>query len=472
MSYTIAQETLYKEMPVGTDWVYSVHDTLNYKYKFKYIVQIWGGSTGSTYLGKFKFSPNAVGYGIIKIDDILEQYMSSDNLGSIYSGIESSFKGVDNIAGTQCPIHCIDKLSLNTDAAQILQLKFGSEYANTDNVAPTEYLAQETISDLFTFNGVAYNNEDKYVGGDYGIDLEDWNGNNYYAANAWSRLLTDAPTTPSTKGEYGQFIGDNDYATLAFLAGDFSNGHPQPDRYDIQFFDADGTYITQSNITINAANGGYDTAAASGLLVSEVHLQYIGVGTANFKGAGITIPSNWNSYSVFLISSLYQSSAVYSYFKQEDDCKGFEKIRITWLNKFGVWDYYNFTKKNIISTDITRTSFNKVKGSWNEARYVKHGYQRGSSTLNNSALETMSLNSDWFRNDEEAAWLEQLFISPEVYIIKGYDAADSAPAEFGHYMIPVTVTDKRYDKLTEANDKIAQYSLNIEYAINKRIQKG
>tara|TARA_R110002110_G_scaffold148999_2_gene340142 strand:- start:2133 stop:3548 length:1416 start_codon:yes stop_codon:yes gene_type:complete len=471
MSYILAQDTAYKEMPVGTDWVYSVIDTNYYKYKFKYIVQIYGGSTGTTYLGKFKFSANGSGYGIIKIDDILEQYMSSDNLGSIYTGIESAFKGVDNLAGSECPIHCIDKLSLNTSSAQILTLKFGSEFASTPNVAPTEYLSQLIISDLFTFNGVSYNNEDKYVSGDYGIDLQDWNNYSYYPTSTSSRLLTDAPITPLSSG-YGQFIGDNDYATLAFLSGDFSNAHPQPDRYDIQFFDAAGSYISQINTDITSANGGADLHSPIGLLVAEVHLQYIGVGPANFKGAGFSIPGNWNSYKVFLVSSLYQCSQEYSYFKQDADCKGFEKIRLTWLNKYGVWDYYNFTKKNTSSTNINRTSFNKVKGNWNEPRYVKHGYQRGSSTLNNSALQTMSLNSDWFRNDEEAAWLEQLFISPEVYIIKQYDAFDTAPAEFGNYMIPVTVTNKSYDKLTEANDKVAQYNLDIEYAIDKRIQRG
>ena len=84
----------------------------------------------------------------------------------------------------------------------------------------------------------------------------------------------------------------------------------------------------------------------------------------------------------------------------------------------------------------------------------------------------MSLNSDWFRSDEEAAWIEQLFISPEVYILNGFDATDTAPADFGKYMIPVTVTSKSYDKFTEANDKVAQYNIDIEYAIDKRIQRG
>ena len=111
MAYITLQQPLYKEMPVGTDWVYSVNDSNNNQFKFKYLLQIYGGSTGTDYLGLFKFSPNDLGNGIIKVNEILEQYVNSDNLGSIYPGIESAFKGLDNVAGSECPIHCIDTVS-------------------------------------------------------------------------------------------------------------------------------------------------------------------------------------------------------------------------------------------------------------------------------------------------------------------------------------------------------------------------
>ena len=198
----------------------------------------------------------------------------------------------------------------------------------------------------------------------------------------------------------------------------------------------------------------------------EFHMQFIGIGLANIKNRVLAIPSDWASYTVTLFNTavgIEQVSRPYHYFKQEADCKGFEKIRLTWLNKYGAWDYYNFTKKNTSSTNITRVSYDKVKGDYNRQKFIKYGYERGRATLNNRAVETMSLNSDWFKNDKEAAWLEQLFISPEVYILKGYDATDTAPADFGHYMIPVTVTNKSYDKYTEANDKVAQYNFCLLY---------
>lgn len=477
MAYTVQQQPAFTAMPAGTDWIYAVYDSVNNpsnRYKFKYIVEIYAGySTGTIYVGMFKFSPNSTDRGIINISDILEQYFSSTNLGSIFTGIESSFKGVDNIAGSECPIHCIDKLSLNTNSCDKIKLRFGKEYSNYPNVSPSQYLNDVTIDELFTFNAVAYNNEAVVSAGNYGLDIGNWDNKSFYNLNNKSYLLTDAPANSID----GQFIGEDDYATLAFLAGDFGGSAiSTPNVYNIAFFDAAGNTTGGTiSTTVNAANGGKDMNGIGTIQNGEYHMQFIGVGIANFKGAGFTIPSDWASYTVTLFNTTgttVQVSRPYNYFKQDADCKGFEKIRLTWLNKYGAWDYYNFTKKNIASTDITRVSYDKVKGNYNGEKFVKYGYERGRATLNNRAVQTMSLNSDWFRNDKEAAWLEQLFISPEVYIIKGYDVTDTAPADFGHYMIPVTVTNKRYDKYTEANDKVAQYNLDIEYAIDKRIQRG
>jgi len=472
MAYTITQQPAFTAMPSGTDWIYTLYDSVHSsKYKFKYLVQVYGGSS-LTYIGLFKFSANATDRGIINISDILEQYNSSTNLGSVWTGIESKFKEVVNVAGTECPIHCIDRLSLNTNSAQKIQLKFGVEYSNYATVSPTQYLGQITVNNLFAFNAVAYNNEDKNVSGNYGLDIDDWNNKSFYSLDSNSYLLTDAPSDSTN----GQFIGDNDYATLAFLAGDFGVVAPAPTTYNIAFFDAAGGNTGSTiSTTVNAGNGGKDMNGVTGITNGEYHLQFIGVGIANLKGAGFTIPSDWASYSVTLFNNtagVLQVSRPYNYFKQDADCKGFEKIRLTWLNKYGAWDYYNFTKKNTSSTKIKRVLYDTVKGNYNGSTFTKYGYDRGNTTLNNSAVETMSLNSDWFRNDEEAAWLEQLFISPEVYILKGYDVTDTAPADYGNYMIPVIVTDSRYDKYTEANDKVAQYNLDIEYAIDKRIQRG
>lgn len=468
MSYTVDQQQGFKEMPVGTDWVYTV-DSSNAtgNYKFKYVIDIFGGQIGITYLGQFKFSPNASGKGIIKIDEILSQYLNADNLGAVSSFFTCKFKGVSAVSDNEPPIHCIDKFSLNTNSVQRMKVRFGEEYSINSSDAPTIYQNIVEIDDLLSFNGVAYNNEDKYVSGNYGIDLTNWGDTgykNYLPNSSTSYLLTDAPLI-------SQYIGSNDYGTLSFLTGDFSIGAATPSKITVNFYNGNSLLSTFSNDL--SGNGGYDTGTDTGLVSADKHIQFVGVGLANFKNYGTTPPANTTRYTVALYDNTTIVSNIYEYIVTNDaDCKGFEKIRITWLNKFGTWDYYNFTKKNTRTTGIKRTEFDKVKGNWYGDTFVKYGYGRGRTVLNSNAIETLSLNSDWFRSDEEAAWLEQLFISPEVYILKGYDAADSAPAEYGNYMIPVIITNKSYDKYTEANDKVAQYNLDIEYAINKRIQRG
>ena len=468
MAITLLQDVAHKEMPVGTDWIFTISSTNTGNYKFKYIAELCIDTLGVTNQIKLKFSPNATSSGIINISDILEQYVSSDNLSSENSfGINPEFKGVDAV---KAPIHLIDKLSLSDNNTRRLTIKWGEEYSTNATDAPTEYLAELTSSDYLFWNGVAYNNEQELVSGEYGINITDWNSNSYLNNSIFTRMLTDAPV--GTTLSKGQFIGDNEYATLSFLNGDLGVGDSTPDAVHYQFFDVDNNFISAAITNITAANGGYDAGSDTGLVASQKHLQYIGVGTANMLGAGIAIPANWDYYLVFLKDGASVVSSPYQYNKKGADCKGFETIRLTWLNKFGVWDYYTFTKKNTRATDIKRTEFNRVKGDWNNSTFTKYGYERGRGVLSTMATETMSLNSDWFTNDEEAAWIEQLFISPEVYILGGYDATDTAPANYGEYLTPVIITNNSYERYTRANDKVAQYEIDIEYSHNKRIQRA
>ena len=471
MAITLLQDVAHKEMPAGTDWIFTISSTnVVGNYKFKYFADLSIDLVGGAFAIRVKFSPNSTGNGIINLSNILEQYVSSDNLGSYQSGVQSSFKGIHAAQGSEMPIHCIDKLSLNTKNAQRLNIVWGEEYSVNSLDAPTEFPNQLYSSDYMFWNGVAYNNEQDLASGEYGINLSNWAGTNYIINNIQSEMLTDAP--PGDNISTGQLIGEYDYATLSFINGFLSVGHSKPDSYKVEFFNDSGTLLSSNFVNINNANGGYNSTSDTSLQVSYYLQQYIGVGPANFLGAGITVPTTWSTYEVKLLTSGATVSRVYKYKRRDADCKGFEKIRLTWLNKNGVWDYYNFTKKNTRATNINRKEYNAIKGDWNSSTYTKYGYERGRGVLNTSATETISLNSDWFNNDTEAAWIEQLFISPEVYILNDYNVHDSAPANYGEYMTPVIVTNKSYDKYTRANDKLAQYEIDIEYAHNKRIQKA
>ena len=213
MAITLIQDVAHKEMPVGTDWIFTISSTnVTGNFKFKYIADLSIDLVGGSFAVRLKFSPNSTGNGIINLSDILEQYVSSDNLGSTESGNEAQFKGVDAVAGSEMPIHLIDKLSVNTKNVQRLSINWGEEYSVNATDAPKEYPGQLLSMNYMFWNGVAYNNEQELVSGEYGVNLTNWNDNNYIMNTDTSRMLTDAPRKR-------QLIGDNEYSTLSFLNG-------------------------------------------------------------------------------------------------------------------------------------------------------------------------------------------------------------------------------------------------------------
>ena len=303
MSYTITQAPAYpKIMPVGTDWIYTVYSTeatsfTNWKYK--YFVDVYVGNLGGTFRVRLKFSPNANGVGIVNLSDIYEQYVKPSQLGSVFSGIESGFKGVDNVAGSECPIHLIDKCSLNTGNMVLATLGWGEEYATNSTDAPTEYPGLAYSTGTATWNGMAYNNEDKRVAGEYGIDVTDWNGNNYIPASTWDLFLTNAPKGNTLN--VGQSVRLGDYGTLAWLNGDYGTPASRADAVLIQFFNSATGYISQDTYDLNAANGAFDASWETYVGDAREGMQFIGTCPGNLLGAGITIPVNTDMYVVMLI---------------------------------------------------------------------------------------------------------------------------------------------------------------------------
>ena len=465
MAITLEQDVANKEMPVGTDWIFTISST-NYagNYKFKYIADLWidEGTPGALSI-RLKFSPNSTGNGIIDISKILEQYVSSDSIGR-----KSKFKGTSITNDNPHSIHLIDNFSWNTDLARRLTIRWGEEYSTNATDAPTEYLNVYTSSNYLFWDGVAYEGDTRFDNGEYGLSLYDWNGKQFIIDFGVGSFLTDASADR-------QYIGDNEYATLGFLNGYLpTNGGNDTNEIYFNFKDSTGASLSTFTTSLSVTNGGYDGTGDSALTDSKYHILYAGVGVANLEGAGFSVPTSWAYYEVSLRNSGANESKIYHYYKRNTDCKGFEKIRLTWLNKYGVWDYYTFTKKNIRSTNIKRAEYSKIKGNWNGSTFTQHGWNRGRGVLNTSATESISLNSDWFSSDEEAAWLEQLFISSEVFILEDYDNGDvgAGGSKYGKYLTPVVVTSRSYDRYTRANDKVAQYELDIEYSINKRIQRA
>jgi hypothetical protein len=95
-------------------------------------------------------------------------------------------------------------------------------------------------------------------------------------------------------------------------------------------------------------------------------------------------------------------------------------------------------------------------GRFNASKWYYNNTMRGKRTREVTAVLKETLNTDWI-TEEQAYLLEKLIMSTDVYVV------ENADTEFTQGVI---VTDSSIVKKTVANDKMIQYTIQIEYANN------
>ena len=78
------------------------------------------------------------------------------------------------------------------------------------------------------------------------------------------------------------------------------------------------------------------------------------------------------------------------------------------------------------------------------------------------------MNTD-FVNESESEWFEELINSPEVYILEGFQV-DATLASPNTYVTPARLTTSSYTRKTVANDKLMQYTFEVEKSKTLRTQ--
>ncbi len=481
MSLSIEQKPKYRLIPAGSNIIYTLYDAvtinpINNKFKIKYKATVYVSNKTSNIVssanrvGVFKVSPNGEGYGIFDLSPVLQNYVSPEYTGGTVHNTNttnnSQYNGVEYTENTPHTIHQIDDFSTNRNSVRFVAVRFNIEAADSATGNVTEQYGSNTIADtVLIYNGVLYDTDILNLGssGNFGYNLDEAG---FVMNSNTDKFLTNAPTT--------QYIRENDYLTLSYFSEydwDFEVGtaglqYPSLRFVKIQFYyngSTTGSLITK---TIEASTGGH-----SGYMNdSNVKLQFAGIGTGNLVGAGETIPGSWDYYTVIAYDlGNNQISDTYKFYKQTEDCKEYETIRLTWLNKFGVWDYYNFTKKSVRTFNTQRMSYTQITGTWNTSRYRPDGHTGGTKYFGNNVKESITLNTDYI-TENEAIWLEELFISNDVYILEQRSTDVTNVGYMRKYIKPTTIIDKKHTRKTKANDRLIQYTFKIEVDKTKKSQ--
>ena len=477
MAVTINQKPLYGDsqngaLPVGQQIIFTINSSYITSYfNLKYLAEVHISdapinlSTSTDLVATFKTTPNNAGVGIFDFRSLFESYVSADNLGKAAGTVSiSQYKGVDYSNATPHPLHVIDKYCRSENANRYFAIQFKAEGSVTATDPVLTIANSADNSDQFTFfNGVLQ--QDNYLtltGVDYGYDLDT---NLLYTAGATSsaKFLTNAPTT--------QYATINDYGTMAFL-NFLPTSSDRVASVELTYKDAAGSTIGSDTVTQNNANGGATNIGGT------VHSQllYVGCYPANLRNwsstfQGLVAADTIASYEVRALTDGGTLQQIYTINIQCPDLRGYESIRLTWLNQWGAWDYYTFTKKSVRSTSTNRTTYTQTSGTWNKDIFRIDGYKGGRKNFRVNSTEKIKVNTD-FVNEAEAAWFEELINSPEVYILNGFDADESAPYNTitNKYVEPVLITTSNYIRKTIANDKLIQYTFEMERNKTQRTQ--
>lgn len=293
------------------------------------------------------------------------------------------------------------------------------------------------------------------------------------------RFMTNFPT------EYT--IRDNEYHTLSFFNWlenyTLAQFQDQPFFVDIKHYNAAGFQIAQYNYAISDVtglgprtncndNGPYTYATGE-------WIGHIGVGTQNLLDAGLLHPN-----SVRYVITLYSLNGCYNdlnpisdcddigelvdnygqvmyqaTFNIDNTCSPFEPIRLSFLNQYGVKDYYTFDRRNTYSVMTGRTNYQQVLGSWSSSSFAIDPVGRGQRTFSSAITETMQLSTNWM-TDEVSQWLQELYTSPSIMIYKD-----------GQWE-PCVINTTSYEEKTNARNRMFQHTIEVEYSNNKKVQRG
>jgi hypothetical protein len=143
----------------------------------------------------------------------------------------------------------------------------------------------------------------------------------------------------------------------------------------------------------------------------------------------------------------------------DGSCNDFEPIQLSWENSLGFRDYWTFAKRHDRDITIARNDYMQNPIDYNSSSVSVNAGSRGYRTFSQQLTNKYTVRTDWL-TDAQAAYLENLFISPDVR------------ANLGNGFISVTLLTTSYVEKTVRKDRMFQYELQFKTAYNITSQRG
>ena len=468
--------------PVITNWtpvigymLFQDDATTASYYYYKLILEVRLDDASGTLIGKIKQRRNGYSVDIANnkaraffdLRDIVNSVLTPTVFDQNDSGVP--FRTIHKV-GENIPANIFSlNGDRNTDGTQIqtIYVKGYQQYATVATASPAE-VTSDTVNDTHL-----------YLGASLPLMTARSTDANYIQSNAFNvyngsgssdKFLSDLQTD---SGEYNlsgyiNYIQERDYHTVAFL-NDYSKFDSDIDFIEVAYYNSSNALIGSKQYIPNTALTG-GLPPTDGTLADSSRLLYFGCGAGNLEESTVTPnggssgdaqPSNFSNWAYYTIrgtgnatSTISYKTATYYFIKEDGSCKGFKVRRLAWRNSVGGYDYFNFKKKSTQTTEIKRDNYSSMLGTFNKSKWRYNNTQRGTTTRQTTATLKETLNTDWI-TEAQGVLIEKLLMSTDAQIVVNDDTDNTEG---------VIITDSSFVKKTVANDKLIQYTINIEYA--------
>ena len=158
------------------------------------------------------------------------------------------------------------------------------------------------------------------------------------------------------------------------------------------------------------------------------------------------------------------------YFYLYDNCLP-EDTRIVWLNNRGGYDYFTFRSYKQETLKISKQTYDNRYFSTN-IQSPDRNIGRTLKTFSTDIDQEIVLESEYI-NLAQAQWIETLFYSPQVYIMRGdYISKIDRQDKIYKDLTPVQVISTEVDTLTKKHKKLNKYRITLKTANPFFVSKG
>ena len=264
----------------------------------------------------------------------------------------------------------------------------------------------------------------------------DYTGFDIISSASYRRLLTPFQET--------RYINSNQSAFLYFLSSDNS-----VNRCNVTSYDASGTQLQTGYFDVSITN----------------KYGYVAVGTYDLENSSAaiwtgstpsTIIDGASYYDVFLSNGNNQETVRYYI---DAKCSKYTPIRLHWLNALGGFDSFNFNMKSKEETGIKRASYLQEEHRFTGTKWTYDTASRGTTDYHVSMQDKLTINTD-FLTEAESVWMESFATSPVIY------------QEVNNQLIAMSGKAKMINKQTSLNDKLMQYTFELDYSLTNNRQRG